>query len=305
MHLITWSPGRPVAMSPSLRVALPYLALGIGVLSLSMAGIFLKWANAPAPVASFYRTAIASIVVALPFALQAKQRAPFAPRDLWYAVLAGLFFAGDLVLFATAVLVIPAANASLFATTAPFWVGIGSMVLFKERLPSLFWGGLLLAFCGVFTIIGQDFLTHPVLGAADLLALSAGCFYGLFFLATDQARRGLPSLITWWIAVTATAFASLVLCLVFQLPLTGYSLSAYLDFLGLALLTQVCGWIALNYAIGHLRASIVAATLQLQPVVTAIIAVPLLGQPVTLTQIGGGALVLIGIFIVHRSKTKG
>ena len=291
-----------VSVSPRLRVALPYLALGVGVLSLSMAGIFLKWANAPAPVAGFYRTAIASVVVALPFALQAKQRAPFARRDLLFAVLAGLFFTGDIVLFGTAVLVIPAANASLFASTAPFWVGIGAMVLFKEKLRPLFWGGLLLAFFGIFVIISQDFLAHPVIGATDLLALSAGFFYGLFFLATDQARRGLPSLITWWIAVTFTAIGSLILCWVFQFPLTGYSLSVYLNFLGLALVTQVCGWLALNYAIGHLRASVVSPTLLLQPVTTAIFAVPLLNQPITLTQVGGGALVLLGIFIVHKSK---
>jgi drug/metabolite transporter (DMT)-like permease len=56
------------------------------------------------------------------------------------------------------------------------------------------------------------------------------------------------------------------------------------------------------YALGYLPASLVSPTLLLQPVLTGLLAVPILGETISLVQILGGAAVLIGILIVHRSR---
>ena len=50
--------------------------------------------------------------------------------------------------------------------------------------------------------------------------------------------------------------------------------------IGLTSMTVLCGLIvlALAYALGHLPASIVAPTMVMQPVVTALLAIPLLGE---------------------------
>jgi drug/metabolite transporter (DMT)-like permease len=70
--------------------------------------------------------------------------------------------------------------------------------------------------------------------------------------------------------------------------------------LGLALITHVGGWLAINYALGHIRASIVSVTLLAQPVMTALLSIPLLGEDLFPLQIVGGVLVLSGIYIVNR-----
>jgi drug/metabolite transporter (DMT)-like permease len=46
----------------------------------------------------------------------------------------------------------------------------------------------------------------------------------------------------------------------------------------------------------------VSTSLLAQPVLTALIAVPLLGQPLGVVQIFGGMLVMAGIVIVHKSN---
>ncbi|MDQ3928056.1 MAG: DMT family transporter, partial [Chloroflexota bacterium] len=74
----------------------------------------------------------------------------------------------------------------------------------------------------------------------------------------------------------------------------------YLSLVALALISHVLGWLAINYALGHLPASLTAVTLLLQPVMTALLAVPLLGEGLSLYQAGGGVLVLLGIYIVVR-----
>ncbi len=281
---------------------LPYLALFFGLAGIGLSAIFVKWADAPGAVSGFYRMAIASIVMAIPFGIQARRRVPLSARHVGFAVIAGLFFACDLTTWNTAVLIGNAANATLFGNTSPLWVGIGAMILFKEKLRPMFWGGLLLAMFGAAVILGQDFIIHPTLGAADLLGLLAGFFYGMFFLATERARDALSSLISWWISAAVATLALLVLSILFQQPLVGYSTNTYLNLIALALLVQIFGWLSINYALGHLPASIVSPTLLGQPVITAIAAVPLLGQALSAVQIVGGALVLASIYVVHRSK---
>ncbi len=280
----------------------PYLALAFGLAALGASAIFVKWANAPGPVSGFYRMAIATAIMAIPFRVELKRTASFDTRYLLIAAVSGLFFAGDLAAWNTSVLITSAANATLFGNTAPFWVGIGAMIFFKEKLRPLFWGGMLLAMFGAAVILGQDFIVHPTLGTGDLIGLVSGVFYGMFFLAAERARDRLSALVSWWISAAVCTISLLVLSLLFQLPLVGYSIETYYNLIALALIVQVGGWFAINYALGHLPASVVSPTLLLQPVITAIIAVPFLNQPIGAIQLVGGLLVLLGIFIVHRAN---
>jgi drug/metabolite transporter (DMT)-like permease len=251
-------------------------------------------------VSGFYRMAIAAAVMALPASVRARRAGSLSARHVGLAVLAGLFFAGDLAAWNTGVLITNAANATLFGNTSPFWVSLGAMLLFKEKLSPVFWAGLALAMTGAAIILGGDFLTHLTLGVGDVLALLAGFFYGGFFLATQRARDGLSSLVSWWISAAASAAALLVFSVALGQPLTGYPAVTYWSLLALALVTQVGGYLRINYALGHLPASIVSPTMLGQPVLTALLAVPLLGESLTLVQIGGGLLVLGGIWLIHQ-----
>jgi drug/metabolite transporter (DMT)-like permease len=69
----------------------------------------------------------------------------------------------------------------------------------------------------------------------------------------------------------------------------------------MGLISQVIGYLAINYALGHLPASLVAPTMLGQPVMTALLALPLLGERLTQGQVLGGVAVLAGVYIVHRS----
>lgn len=281
---------------------LPYLALGLGLAGIGISAIFVKWANAPGPVSGFYRMVIAASVMAIPFGVQAKRHAPLSAKHILFAALAGLFFAGDLAAWNTAVLIGNAANATLFGNTAPVWVSFGALILFKEKLHPKFWGGLGIALLGAAVILGGDFLIHPTLGIADLLGLVSGFSYGMFFLATERARDKLSSLVSWWISAAVCSVALFAMSIAFGLPLTDYPIETWMNLLALAFIVQVFGWLLLNYALGHLPASIVSPTLLMQPVITAIFGVPLLGQPISLVQVVGGVLTLGGIFIIHRAK---
>ena len=290
-------------MSDSRRTnLLSYAALGVGILSLGFSGIFVRWAHAPGVVTSFYRMAIAVVLIALPFARRLRAAGRIPAAGLRYALLGGLFFAGDVALWATGVVLGGATNPTLLANTAPLWVGLGALLIFRERLSAAFWTGLLLAMTGAAAVLGLDTLRATTFGLGSMLGLLAAIFYGGYFLVTQRGRETLDSMTYFWLAALSSSAVLLLLSLLLGLPLIGYDSRTYLNFLGLGVVTQTLGYLAITYAIGHVPASLVAPTLLGQPVVTALLAGPLLGERLSTGHIGGGIAVLAGVYIVHRSR---
>jgi drug/metabolite transporter (DMT)-like permease len=280
----------------------PYLVLGIGIVLLGFSGIFVRWANAPGAVTGFYRMLVAIVVLAWPFRQRIRLQGPIPRTELWIALAGGLFFAGDLVFWNTGVLISGATNPTLMGNTAPLWVGLGALLFFHEQLGLAFWLGLLIAMTGAFIVLGYDALQDLSLGLGTFFGLLAGIFYGGYFLITQRGRQKLDALSYFWISALGSAVVLLLIAILLRQPLTGYSSTTYANFLALGLLVQVGGQYAFSYALGFLPASIVSPAGLGQPVVTAILAVPLLGEVLSFWQIIGGLAVLGGVYIVHRSR---
>ncbi|MDH3943636.1 MAG: DMT family transporter [Anaerolineae bacterium] len=282
-----------------------YTALAVGALALGFSPIFVRWANAPGLVSGFYRMSIASLLLLLPF-LRARRAGPRPTRKaLWLAIWAGLFFAGDLAAWMSGVMLAGVTNPTLLSNTAPLWVGLGAMAFLGEKLKPQFWGGLGLAFVGAVVILGTDLSAAAEIGQGSLFGLLSGAFYGGYFLFMQRAREKLNSLSSFWIAAATSALALLALSLAFKMPLSGYPDATYLAFAAMGLVTQVLGFMAITFALGHLPASIVSPTLLMQPVLAALLAGPLLGESISGVQVAGGAAVLAGVYLVHRSRREG
>lgn len=292
-------------MDESPRKVFPYLALTVGVLSLGFSAIFVRLAAAPSLVVNVYRMGIAALLLLVPFLRRVKKVEAALPREgVISALLAGVFFSTDLMLWTTGVTISGATNPTLMANTAPLWVGLGAAVFLGEKRGGNFWLGLFVAMTGSALILGQDALQSAELGVGTFLGLLASFFYGGYFLFTQRSRQHLSSLVFFWIVVATASGILLSLAWIFRLPLIGYDSATYLNFLALGILVQVVGWMAINYAQGYLPAAIVSPTLLGQPVVTAMIASLFLGESLSGLQVGAGLIVLAGVYVVHRSKMR-
>ena len=280
--------------------------LAFGIVCIALSAIFTRWAGVPGTVSAFYRVAIAEVALALPFARTVARGHVSRDRRVWLLALGtGIFFALDLGLWNTSLFLTPVANATLLGNDAPLLVGLGALILFHERLRKLYWIGLALALAGMGLIVGKDVLAHSQLGGGDLLAMSAGVAYAAYLLATQRIRAKMDTLSSLFIPGLAGMIMLLGFNLALHRALWGFSAHAYLALLGLGLVSQVAGWLAINYALGHMPASIVSVTLLGQPVLTALFAVPLLGETLTGNQIAGGIVALAGIYLVNRSAARG
>ena len=287
------------ATSPLL---LPALSLVAGVICISFTGIFTKWAAMPGPVTGAIRMLVAAIVLALPFAREAQNWTPRDRRGIKWGIACGLWFAINLGMLTSALLLTSAATATLLDNTAPIWVGLGALFVFKERLGRPYWLGLALALAGAAVVTGFNPLAGMRLGAGDALAFVGAIFYAGYLLTAQRARQDLRSFTFSWLVAATAALTLFAVSLLMGLPLTGYPTASYASVIAMGILSQAGGWLLIGYALGHLPASTAVIGLLAQPVVTGLLAIPLLGEAVTVQQMIGGALALTGIYLCLRSK---
>ncbi len=67
---------------------------------------------------------------------------------------------------------------------------------------------------------------------------------------------------------------------------------------------QVFGYLAVNYALGHLPASIVSPSLLGTAIIIVLLAALVLDEPITIWQAIGITGLLMGIYIVHHSRRR-
>ena len=280
-----------------------YLSLSIGVLCIGFSAILIRWAEAPGIVTSFYRMGIGAAVMFVPFLIKVtNQKKILPPKGILFAIIGGFFFAIDLTLWTTGIKMSGATIPTLIGNTAPIFVGLGSFLIFGERQKPLFWGGLFLAMLGTALVLGVDFSQNSQFGVATLLSLIAAIFYAAYILITQRGRKYLDTLSYFWITTFSAALFLLIINIIFRSSFTGYSTETVIAFLLIGGLIQVVGWLTINYAQGYLPASLVSPTLLGQPVLTAIFASIFFGETFSSGYIIGGLMVLIGVYLVHRSK---
>lgn len=279
-----------------------WLALVSGAIIISTSPIVVKLTDIPGTSSAFYRVFIGCISL-LPWLLI---RRPVIPQGkaMWGVIAAGAFFAIDLVFWNESLMQAPAATASLLANSAPLWVGLGASYLFREQLTRRYWIGLSVALAGMVIVAQNAFAVTPQDIPGMLLAMGASVCYAGYILSTRHARGGVD---TATFMIWSLAIASLIIlpiALVLGKPLWGFShLSwGYLIFLGI--FTQTLGWLAINYALGHLPAPVTSVVLLGQVVLAALLAVPILGEPISTSQIIGGLFILGGIYIVNRRTSS-
>ncbi|HET7144283.1 MAG TPA: DMT family transporter, partial [Anaerolineales bacterium] len=280
---------------------LPYITLAIGITALSLSAMFVRWAEAPGPVTGFYRLLISTILLTPFFLRQQKILEPINKKVLVFPLLAGVFTAFDFAFWNSSLKYTTAANATLLGNTSPLWVALFALFIFREKLRGIFWLGLIVALTGAVLVMGADFLRHPTLGLGDLMASTAAIFYASYQLTTQRGRRYIdPLRYTWMVGVSAS-IAMWIMNLVLGNQLTNYPAQTWVIFFVTAIVSQMIGYLAITYALGHLPASIVSPTLIGQPILTAILAIPLLGEIPNTTQWIGGTIALVGIYIVNQS----
>lgn len=277
-----------------------YLLLLTGVLCISWSAILVKLADVSGLGSAFYRMLFGTIGI-IPVWLYFRKPLT-SNKGILIAIICGVLFASDIALWNTSILLSKASVSTLLANLAPVWVGIGSLLFLHEKPKRIFWTGTIISMLGVGIIVGIRSVSDLSLTTGNLLSIIASVFYGAYLLTVRKGRIGLDTFTFTTISMLTSTVVLGIICLISNTQLTGYSSHSWIYLIILGLIPQVLGWLSINQALGHIKPTIASVSLLSQSVFTAIFALPILGETLTISELSGAVLVLTGIYLVNKKS---
>ncbi len=215
-----------------------------------------------------------------------------------------MIFACDIAVWNVSILLTKAAISTLIANLAPVWVGIGAILFLKEKPGRIFWIGTAIALFGVSVIVGIDKIYSSRLNTGHFLAILASFFYSFYLLIMRKGRLYLDTVTFTAISMLSSSVVLFFVSIFTGTQLLGFSMQSWEALIGLGLISQLGGWLTINYAMAYMPSTIASVSLLSQSVFTALIAIPVLGEKLTKIELLGGVIVLAGIFLVNKKMFK-
>jgi drug/metabolite transporter (DMT)-like permease len=285
----------------------PYLALAIGVLSVSTSAVLVKFSSADAGVIAFYRLFF-TVLLMLPFFLTkyTHELKHITKKDWLYSIVAGVFLAFHFILWFESLQFTSVASSTVLVTLQPMFAFLGTFLFFKEtfRLKAIVSG--VLAIMGSILISWGDFHLSGKALFGDILALVACALVTGYLLFGQDVRKRLSLMTYTFLVYSISSFTLLLYVLVRGEALAGFSSDNWIYFLLLALIPNLLGHTIFNWVIKWISTSTISMGILFEPVGASILAFYFLGEKLVLTQITGGIIVILGVslFLVGERKTR-
>ena len=150
----------------------------------------------------------------------------------------------------------------------------------------LFLAGLAMALLGVVLLVQASLEFSPTALLGDGLGVITAVFYAWYLLSVKGLRdRGAGTLQLMAAATTITAIILLPVALASGEALLPASAAGWLKLFGLAWISHAAGQGLIAHALAHLPAAFTSVGLLLQPVIAALFAWILLGEPLVAVQV--------------------
>ncbi len=260
----------------------------------------------PALLLAGLRTAIAGAMMAPIYAWGAWRRrgkAGWTHSDLGILLALGLFgVALNQFFFVVGLSRTSVAHAAILNGLTPVLVLLIAAAMHLERITAAKALGMLIALCGVVVLHWARAGGTPATLAGDALVFLGSLAFAVFAVLGKRVTGKFGG-------VTVNAFAYVGGALMLA-PLTvsqsagfdygGVTVRGWLSILYMAGFSSVVCYLIFYWALAHIPASRVSAFSYLQPLFATLLAIPLLGEVITVPLMLGGALVFAGVLMTER-----
>lgn len=286
-----------------------YLILFVGVFALSTSAIFVKIADAPAPIIAFYRLLTAGVVL-LPFFLCSRScRSEFKalqPKQWGQIVAAGFCLALHYVMWFESLNYTSIASSTVLVSLQPLFSLAFERFFSRKKVAPSALVGVAIALVGCFIIGSGDFQISGLSLWGDILAfLAAGVISMYFFVGSSVRQR--TSTVTY--SVLSYGVSAVILAaysLIRGDSFVGYAPTTWLAFLGLALICTIGGHFVFNVLLKDVPASFVTMSILGEPIGTCILAYFLLHESIAPQQLLGIVVIMAGmaVFFILPNRKK-
>jgi drug/metabolite transporter (DMT)-like permease len=276
-----------------------YPVLAIGVAAVSCAAILIREADAPALVIAAYRLGLAAVPTGTLALATSRHR---TSRDgFWvWPLLAGAFLALHFGFWIASLQRTSVVTSVVLVTTNPLFVGLASPLVLRERVSAATWAGIGIATVGAALMAAEDVGEGLGTVVGDLYAL-LGAIFGAAYLMIGRRARPQVSWMRYVGVVYPVAAVLLVMSvLVAREPFTGYSTKTFVMLGLLALVPQLVGHSAINWALAYVPAALVAVAILGEAVGATVLAAVVLRETPSGLEAAGALLVLIAVYVALR-----
>jgi len=267
---------------------------------IAFSGIFYRFAHVTPETATAFRCLYGLPILALVGLLERRRYGPLPSRTVRLAIVAGVFFAGDLLAWHHAVDQVGAGLATVLGNLQVIVVALVAWAAFGERPPRSVLLGLPIVLGGVVLISGVvgsgAYGPNPALGT--ILGIITALAYAGYLLVI---RRGSTDLRRPAGPVAISTASTAVVAIVFGLavgqfdPVPSLPSHGWLALVGIT--SQSIGYLLISISLPRLPAALTSIILLAQPVATVAIARVLLDETPSIAQLLGVALVVGGIAV--------
>ena len=249
-------------------------------------------------------------VIILGIAVAARKEFAWPAKNEWayFALLGFIGITWHQWLQSTGLVTAQASTTAWIVATTPIFMALLGWLVLKEKLS---WGqstGIALAALGVLLVVSKGDLSGVFVGnfgtSGDFLILVSAPNWAIFSILSRRGLQKHPAarmmfyVMTFgWLFSSVAFFAGGNLSEISKLSINGW--------MGVAFLGIFCSglaYIAWYDGLQSIAASQVGAFLYLEPLVAVVVAAAILAdEPITWVSLLGGAIILIGVYLVNRT----
>lgn len=289
-------PGEPAALVHVALIAVQVLFAGFHVIAKSVVGDF-------PPLALVALRVLIATPLLLVFAWRHDRLVP-AQREWPALALLGLLGVSlNQILFIEGLARSTATNAAVLMAAVPVFAIAIAAAFRIERMSASRLAGIALAVGGAMVVVDPTtFSWSRSASVGDLMILGNSLAYAGYLVLQRPVLRRLPwrTVVAW-----ASLFGSPGVLLagapaLARLDAAAFTPGVVVGVLYVALLGTVVAYSLNMWAVRRSSATLAAGYTTLQPLLTAALAIPFLGEIPTMAQIGGGVLILAGLIWASR-----
>ncbi|MFF0343671.1 DMT family transporter [Kribbella sp. NPDC004875] len=276
--------------------AAPWLA--VGALFVSVSSVLIDLAGTTPGTASFYRCVLSLPLLAVVAGIERRRKRPLRRDELLFGLLAGAFFAGDMLLWTRAIDEVGAGLSTVVVNVQVIGVPLLAWAIDGETVPRRFVAWVPVMILGVALtaglIGGGAAGTDPVHGTIHAV-LAAACYSVFLYLLRRTGMGGRP-IQNYFVVIASAGLVSLVAGWLWRgVDLTpGLRVIGWL--IGVAVAGTVVGWLLVATYSPRLPSHVGAALLMLTPVGALVLSSVVLHERPTGLQLIGCVLILAGAY---------
>jgi len=270
--------------------------VAVGIAAVSSSGPLIVLAAAPGLAIAFWRNALAAGALA-PISLTVRRHELRGGRTQKWSLMAGLALAVHFGTWVPSIKLTTIATSTALVCIQPVWTGLFAAAT-GRRLHALTWLGIVTAVAGAVIAIGPDLRQGGGVLLGDVLATIGGVAGAAYTLLGERARQDLTTTSYTFVCYGVCAAALLLTCVLFGVPLIGYSATTWAAIVALTAGAQLLGHSMFNYAVHKVPATTISVLVLLEVPGAGLLGWLLLGQTPPPVALAGIALLIAGVAIV-------